>query len=217
MSLRYLTFDCYGTLIDWRKGIEENFKKFAKFKNSKGIDIFGEYVEIESKQEQDYITYKQILASSFLDLAHNLDLDPSQEVAQAFAISITSWPSFADTVPVLRSLGGKGLKRIILSNVDRELLENTITLNKLEVDGYITAEDVKSYKPQRGHWLQLLKQYGLTKDEVVHVAGSIYHDIVPAAKLGFRTIWVNRYNEPEPTEVKPTHSVRNLSEILNII
>ncbi len=217
MSVRYLTFDCYGTLIDWRMGLETNFRSCARLDNSADVDIFKRYQEIEASKEQGYSSYKEILESSFMELAHQLDLDPSKEDAKGFSESIKSWPPFEDTVSTLRSLGMKGYKRVILSNVDKDLLRGTIGQSGLDVDGYITAEDVKSYKPKETHWIRFLEQYGLEKDEVIHVAGSIYHDIAPASSLGFKTIWVNRYREPNEGNVLPNYEVENLSAILDAL
>ncbi len=217
MRTAYLTFDCYGTLIDWKKGIIDNFKTFAQFENSQNFDLFNDYVSLEAKNETGYSTYSQVLASTFLSLAHKLKLNPSEKDAYGFASSITKWPAFSDTRSALESLGKKGYKRVILSNVDRGLLEGTIRRSGLDVDGFITAEDVKSYKPRKDHWLELLKRYDISKDEVIHVAGSIYHDIIPATEIGFRTIWVNRYGERAPSKVVPTFSVNSLSEVLTIL
>ncbi|MEM0133813.1 MAG: haloacid dehalogenase type II [Thermoplasmatales archaeon] len=213
----YLTFDCYGTLIDWRKGIDDSFRKFAEMGNSQNADIFENYLRIESKKESSYSSYRDILAGTFLDLANLFGLSTSTEKARGFADSVASWPPFDDTVSSLTELGKKGYKRIILSNVDRDLLKETISTNKLEVDGYITAEDIKSYKPQEAHWLRMLDEFGIRKEEVIHIAGSIYHDIVPASRLGFRTIWVNRYQEKKPTSVKPDYTVSSLSDVLTLI
>jgi 2-haloalkanoic acid dehalogenase type II len=127
------------------------------------------------------------------------------------------WPAFSDTRSTLNELGLRGYRRIILSNVDRALLEETIEESGLDVDGYITAEDVRSYKPRKDHWLELLRRYDVSKDDVVHIAGSLYHDIIPASELGFKTIWVNRYGERQGPEAKPAISVRNLSEVLDIV
>lgn len=97
-----------------------------------------------------------------------------------------------------------------MSNIDKKLLEGTIDNSKLEVDGYVTADEVKSYNPRYSHWKELLSRYNLSKGEVLHIAGSVYHDIVPAATMGFRTVWVNRYDRPVPSNVNPTYVVSNL-------
>ena len=217
MREKYLTFDCYGTLIDWRKGIIENFRSFSHFTNTSDYDIFGRYVSLEAEEESGYSSYSEVLSSTFLKLARELDLKPSMVDAKAFARSIVKWPAFSDTRSTLNELGLRGYRRIILSNVDRALLEETIEESGLDVDGYITAEDVRSYKPRKDHWLELLRRYDVSKDDVVHIAGSLYHDIIPASELGFKTIWVNRYGEMPGPEAKPAISVRNLSEVLDIV
>ncbi len=217
MNVMYLTFDCYGTLIDWRTGLEANFRSYARLGSSVEVDIFKKYQEIEASKEHGYSSYREILESSFMELAHQLDIHPSNEDAKGFAESIKSWPSFEDTVSTLRSLGTKGYKRIILSNVDKDLLKGTISHSRLEVDGFITAEDVKSYKPKEAHWTRFLDQYGAGKGEVIHIAGSLYHDIIPSSRLGLKTIWVNRYGEPNEENIRPTYEVESLSEILDIL
>ena len=217
MKPNTLTFDCYGTLIDWKRGIVDNFRRFSRSGDSNDLDIFNMYVELESKNENDYSTYRQILSTTFLALAHQLKLNPTEEEAEKFADSISEWPAFEDTVSTLKILGENGFKRIILSNIDRSLLIGTIERSKMQVDGFITAEDVKSYKPQTGHWQELLKKYHLQREQVIHIAGSIYHDIIPASNMGFETIWVNRYKESPRDGVYPTHIVQSLSEILKIL
>jgi len=217
MKPNTLTFDCYGTLIDWKRGIVDNFNRFAHLDNSGTLNIFNMYVELEAKNEHNYSTYRQVLSTTFLALAHHLKLNPTEGEAEKFANSISEWPAFEDTVSTLRILGERGFKRIILSNIDRALLMGTIEESKMKVDGFITAEDVKSYKPQTRHWQELLKKYALQKEQVIHIAGSIYHDIIPASSMGFKTIWVNRYNESPRDDVKPTNVVRTLSEILEIL
>ena len=114
-------------------------------------------------------------------------------------------------------LGEMGFNRTILSNIDRALLRGTISNNGLEVDSFITAQDVRSYKPDKGHWLKFLRMTGANKEEVMHVANSIYHDIIPASELGIRTVWVNRYGEQPPTIAEPSFTITNLSELVGVL
>ncbi len=219
MTIKYLTFDCYGTLIDWKAGIISNFEKcFLKDKrSSQSAVIFRDYVALEAKEEKAYEAYKDILRDTSLKLAKNLGLEPSESAAKKFADSIKCWPAFEDTAPALKDLGRRGYKRVILSNVDRNLLKETIKNNHLEVDDFITAEDVKSYKPKKRHWMTFLKSYRAKKEEVLHVANSIYHDIVPANELGLKTVWANRYGEPLPKNVKPSYIIDRVSDLLDIL
>ncbi|MDE1852120.1 MAG: HAD hydrolase-like protein [Thaumarchaeota archaeon] len=125
------------------------------------------------------------------------------EAARRFAGSVPRWPPFGDTSKFLQEMGSRGYKRYILSNVDNDLLEETIGNNGLEVDGFVTAEEVGSYKPRTDHWLEFLRRTGARKDEVLHVAQSVFHDIMPTQQLGIDSVWVNRYQEPLPADASP--------------
>ena len=210
-GIRFLTFDCYGTLVEWRNGIESNFREF--FGGREG-EVFTKYVALEAGEENTYSSYKEILRNTSLRLAGELGFNPNPTSATKFADSITKWRAFPDSAPALKELGRKGYKRVILSNIDRDLLSETIRNNDLEVDGYITAQDVKSYKPAKNHWLRFFEEYGANKEEVLHVANSTYHDIIPATELGLRTVWVNRYNEDLAKDANPTYIVNGVSELL---
>ncbi len=218
-TIRFLTFDCYGTLIDWREGIETNFKKFFLEDEEQiaGLDIFRRYVALEANEEEAYKVYDDVLRDTSLRLAKNLGVDPSESAAEKFAKSITHWPAFEDTAPALKKLGRLGYRRVILSNIDRNLLTGTIRNSHLEVDGFITAQDVRSYKPAKKHWISFLRAFKVKRDEVLHVANSVYHDIIPANELGLKTVWVNRYRESLPRKVKPSYVVDKLSGLFEIL
>jgi len=218
-KIKYITFDCYGTLIDWKKGIEENFSKY--FSSSvRNEDIFSRYVTIEAREESNYKPYIQVLAETSILLADSLGIRVSEDDSRGplFASSITQWPPFPDTFNALKELGDLGYTRVILSNVDTELLKKTIENNLLEVDSFITAQQIGSYKPAEKHWLEFFERYGAEKGETIHVAGSMYHDIIPARKLGLKTVWVNRYGKKEqPTSNDPDWTVSSLSEVSTIL
>ncbi len=107
--------------------------------------------------------------------------------------------------------------KIILSNIDRDLLANTIANNRLEIDDFITAEDVGSYKPNKHHWRYFFEKFGVERGEVIHVANSIYHDITPANELGLTSVWVNRYHEKQPDKVKPSFTIERLTDLTDIL
>jgi FMN phosphatase YigB (HAD superfamily) len=113
-------------------------------------------------------------------------------------------------------LGKLGYKRVILSNIDRGTLKETIRKNSLDVDGYITAEDVGSYKPSFGHWNRFYEMYKVSKERTLHVAQSIYHDIIPCSKLAISTAWINRYSETNPLSVNPTYVFDDLRSLLTL-
>jgi 2-haloacid dehalogenase len=223
--IKYLTFDCYGTLIDWREGIETNFREC--FLGRLGVpptktrgSIFARYVSLEAQEESGttgYKSYKDVLEQTSTQLAKSLGLAFSGEPGKRFADSITRWHAFPDTAPTLNKLGQLGYKRTILSNIDRDLLQKTIRSNNLEVDDFITAQDVRSYKPSKGHWLEFFRRTGAKKEELLHVANSVYHDIIPAKEIGISTVWVNRYEDEPPTRVKPDFIVPDISELIEVL
>jgi len=218
-SITHLTFDCYGTLIDWRKGIESHLGEILRRKGLPlDVRIYPVYVKLEAEEEGgSYKKYTEVLAMGAQKVAAHFGLDLSEEEANNFAQSIPSWKPFDDTVKALRSLGSLGLERIILSNIDTDILRETIRKNQLDVDGYITAEEIGSYKPAVGHWTTFFERYKVEKSNVLHVAQSLFHDIIPATKLGLSTVWINRYDEIEPLEVGPSYTFRNLAELNNLL
>lgn len=117
----------------------------------------------------------------------------------------------------MKELGRRGCKRVILSNIDRDILKETILQNSLDVDGYITAEDVGSYKPSFGHWTRFFEVYKANKETTLHVAQSIYHDIIPCSKLAISTAWINRYSEANPPGINPTCVFRDLRSLMQLL
>lgn len=218
MKFRYLTFDCYGTLIDWKKGIEKELAAALGPIRVSGEELLDAYVSAEKEQETTYKKYRAVLADSAMALSGQLGANLSDRAARGFAASVPRWPAFPDTGKFLRDMGERGYRRFILSNVDNDLLEGTIRNNGLEVDGVVTAEEVGSYKPNPGHWRRFMEKTGASKEEVLHVAQSVFHDIVPTQALGISSAWVNRYREPMPTGATPlfvTDSLIHLGELLD--
>jgi len=210
----YLTFDCYGTLIDWRNGIESHLGELLR-KNglAPAAKVYPIYLKVEAEEEGNYRPYRDILTDSALRAAEHFRISITREEARSFAASVPSWTPFVDTVESLRQIGEKGYRRVILSNVDQDLLKGTISQNHLEVDGYVTAEDVGSYKPALEHWNRFFDEYKPTKDRTLHVAQSIFHDIRPASRIGIATAWINRYSDAKPADVNPTYVVPDLSAL----
>ncbi len=218
MRPTHLTFDCYGTLIDWRNGIEFHLGDLLR-KNglAPSVSVYPIYLKLEADEEGKYKPYKDILTDTALRVADHCKISITSEEARKFAASVPSWTPFVDTRESLREIGNRGYKRVIISNVDRDLLRGTIRQNRLEVDGYITAEDVGSYKPALGHWNRFFDEYEVTKNGTLHVAQSIYHDIRPASGIGLATAWINRYSDPKPSDVNPTFVAPDLRSLLKAL
>lgn len=217
MKYRYMTFDCYGTLIDWRSGIEAELRSALGDIRIGGQDLMNAYVTAELGEESTYKKYREVLRGSVTSLSGLLGVKVTEQGARRFAGSVPRWPAFPDTRKFLREMGSRGYRRYILSNVDNDLLEGTIKNNGLEVDGFVTAEQVGSYKPETRHWIEFMRRTGATKGEVLHVAQSLLHDIIPTQRLGIASAWVNRYGERLSSEAAPSmmsDSLEGLGEML---
>jgi 2-haloalkanoic acid dehalogenase type II len=218
MKFTHLTFDCYGTLVDWRKGIETHLGELLR-KNGlpSGVRVFPIYVKLEAEEEGQYKSYREVLKDTAVKVAEHLRVSIAEKEAKTFAASVPSWPPFSDTVESLKELGKRGCKRVILSNIDKDILKETILQNGLDVDGYITAEDVGSYKPSLGHWNRFFDVYRTSKESTLHVAQSIFHDIIPCSKLAISTAWINRYNEANPPGINPTYVFDDLKNLMSLL
>ena len=213
----HLTFDCYGTLIDWRTGIERELSRAVGSVKLPGPRLLAAYVESEKSQEATYRKYREILRDTVRSMSAVLGVAVTDAAAEEFASSVPRWPAFADTAEFLREMGSRGFKRYILSNVDNDLLEETIRRHGLEVDGFVTAEEVESYKPNPAHWTRFMERTGTQRGNVLHCAQSIYHDIIPTQSMGIPSAWVNRYNEKLAGGVGPSFicdSLENLARAL---
>lgn len=217
MTYRYLTFDCYGTLIDWKTGIERSLAAELGSRVEGREGLLGDYLQAERREEASYKKYREVLKGSFMAVSASLGVPPDEGGAASFADSLPRWPAFPDSVAFLKEMGSMGYARYILSNVDNDLLEETVRNAHLDVDGFVTAEELGSYKPAPRHWLEFLRRVGADKGSVLHVAQSVYHDIIPAQGLGIASAWVNRYSEPLPRGAAPwaiSDSLRNLKGVL---
>ena len=215
-----LTFDCYGTLIDWESGMKNTLRNLAKKRNlSFDIESLPQrYIEIELEIEhQGYRKYREVLELGVRRLFEEKGIILSSEEEKIFANSITTWPPFIETTAVLKKLKEK-YKIAILSNIDEDLIKHSIKVIGVEFDGVITAEQVKSYKPSHAHWKRMMEVFNIPKGNVLHVAASYVHDIVPAKELGFRAAWINRKNERPKGNIKPDYEFRDLSSLeVNVI
>jgi 2-haloalkanoic acid dehalogenase type II len=217
VKFTHLTFDCYGTLVDWRKGIETHLGELLRSNGlPSGVNVFPLYVKLEAEEEGQYKSYREILRDTAIKVAEHLKVSIGENEAKMFAASVPSWPAFSDTVESLEMLGKRGYKRVILSNIDKDILKETILRNSLDVDGYITAEDVGSYKPSPEHWNRFFEMYKASKETTLHVAQSVLHDVIPCSKLAISTAWINRYNEAAPQGINPTYVFDDLRSLLKL-
>ena len=191
-----LTFDCYGTLIDWESGILESLRPvFAnhhiELVADKALELYGG-LEVEAERG-DYIEYKAVLRQVLEGFGSRLGFVPTQTELQRFSESVKDWPAFPDSARALKLLKRK-YKLAIISNIDDDLFAFSARRLQTAFDWVITAQQVKSYKPSMNNFLVAFERIGLPRGKLLHVAQSLFHDIVPARALGLSTVWVNRRN-----------------------
>jgi 2-haloacid dehalogenase len=189
-----LTFDCYGTLIDWETGMLVALRSLLtaheiQLSENEILELFANF---ESNLELgEYRLYKDVLRGVVQRFGEQFGFTPTPFELNALADSIKEWQPFSDTVEALKMLKQR-FKLAIISNVDDDLFAYTAKHLQVEFDWVVTAEQVKSYKPSERNFQVALEKIGLPSEKILHVASSIYHDIVPANSLGLSTAWVNR-------------------------
>jgi 2-haloacid dehalogenase len=193
---RWLTFDCFGTLIDWRHGIRTTGELLFP---GRGADFLDAYVPAEVEVEADgpFRRYRAVLAEATRRVARKLDLDLKSDDATALVSTIPYWPPFADVGPALSAVRKDGWKLALLTNCDRDIIALTQLRLPVPFDAVVTAEDVSAYKPDPAHFRLFQSTFGASADAWIHVAQSYFHDIRPTSELGITRIWVNRQGEPD--------------------
>ena len=226
-----LSFDCYGTLIDWEAGIGSVLRDWA---DRRGLEMTTEdllvaYASQEAEAARNHPTdpYPSILSRAMRTLGRELDTEVSFDDSHALATSVPQWPAFPDSTDALQRLA-KHFKLIIVSNIDNESF--AASNDKLDVtfDAIITAEDVGSYKPAPAHFEALdhrVDTMGIPRDRLLHVAQSLFHDHVPAKGRGMTTVWINRRHAdpgwgatPDPqAEVTPDWTFTSMAEFADAV
>jgi len=218
-EIRFVTFDVYGTLIDWEEGA---FQAFAKEAERDGYTIAkDELVPLFLHHQRDimggsYELYAEVLRRVAIAVAKDLGWPLESSRAQFLPDSVHRWRPFKETVAALKK-ASKTKSTGLISNVDDKLLGQTRRHFGLDFDLVVTAQQVRSYKPDPAHFKECERRIG-SKKGWVHIASSHYHDIDPCAKLKVPTIWVNRTGQAlEAGAKKPTEEVANLKEAMKLV
>jgi 2-haloacid dehalogenase len=192
-----LTFDCYGTLIDWESGIWNALAPLArkaKLGREAALEAFS-LVETDQERATPSLKYSSLLKTVHAHLANDWGVDAKAEDHEIFGHAVPDWPAFADSAAALKYLK-KHYKLVILSNVDRKSFAASNKKLGVTFDAIYTAEDIGSYKPDARNFDYLLKHLkrdlGVSKDEILHTAQSLHHDHVPATKAGLARCWIDR-------------------------
>lgn len=214
--IKWLTFDCYGTLIDWEAGVAAAL--LPRLPGSVDRAQFtATYIEVEAEVEREsYRRYRDVLDLASRRLLARYGSPLADDAISPLSNSLQRWPPFAEVPAALAQLRQAGYRLAILSNVDRDLIAQSVKLLGLAPDCIVTAEDVGSYKPATGHWRRFERDTGAGPSDTVHIAASQYHDIRTATELGYRTIWIDRKDEPL---VGPAPTVRrvDLADIAAVV
>ncbi|MDE0389919.1 MAG: HAD-IA family hydrolase [Rhodospirillales bacterium] len=220
-AFRAFTFDCYGTLIDWEQGMLRALRTLA------GIDGDDEALlaafarhEHTIQEQNPAMRYPDVLSHACKAIAADFDQAATDEQAAAFGASIADWPPFPDSVEALAYLREHGLL-MVLSNVDRASFAHSAKRLGDPFHAVVTAEDVGSYKPAPAHFERakvLLAEEGIAPGEVLHVAQSLFHDVVPGRAAGLSTCWIDRRagrpgGATPPVDVEPDITFTDLASL----
>ena len=196
MADLWLTFDCFGTLIDWRHGIRTTGELLFPGHGAAFLDAYIA-LEAEVESEGSFKRYRAVLTETTRRAAKQLDLELKPDDATALVSTIPHWPPFGDVGPALGELRRDGWKLALLTNCDRDIIALTQRRLPAAFDAVVTAEDVSAYKPSPAHFRLFQSTFGSSAGAWIHVAQSYFHDIRPTHELGITRIWVNRQGEKD--------------------
>jgi 2-haloacid dehalogenase len=220
-----LTFDCYGTLIDWEAGIVAGLQPILR---RHGVDLDDErlletYAKFEAAAESGpYQTYRAILGLCLDGFGARHGFTPDAAERTGFVASVGDWPAFPDSAEALAALQ-RCFKLAILSNIDDDLFALSNRRLGVTFDTIITAQQVQSYKPGLAHFHEALRRLGRPKERLLHVAQSLFHDHAPAKQLGLDTVWVNRrhakpgFGATPPAEARPDLEVPDMRGVVQAL
>jgi 2-haloacid dehalogenase len=218
-----LSFDCYGTLIDWEGGIARALQPVLA---AHGVELdAGRLIELYAEAEAaaeagPYRRYREVLRTVAAAIAARLGFELSAAERDVLPDSLQDWPPFPDTVEALRALKRR-YRLAVVSNVDDDLFAGTARQLGVELDWLITAQQAGSYKPSRNNFLLARRVMGVESGRQLHVAQSLYHDILPANALGIDCVWVNRKGArhgvgPETAGARPDLEVPDLATLARL-
>jgi len=214
---RWATFDCYGTLIDWERGIGDALATL--WPEGDRVELLARYHEIEPRvQAGSSLPYREVMARALQGIAEREGLELRPTDREVLAEALPAWPEFPEVRGALDDLVAGGWRLAILSNTDPDLLAASILSMGVRPDLAITATEAGSYKPAHGHWKVFRERSGADPTRHVHVGASPFHDIAPAAELGVPAVGINRLDEesdlPRAAELPDLSGLRGVLDEL---
>lgn len=212
---RWATFDCYGTLIDWMGGIRTALAEVWPDEDAERLLQRYHELEPEVQAADPTLPYREVMRAVLLRIAEDEGLALAEGEQYALAESLPSWRPFPEVPGALAEVRGRDFRVVILSNTDPDLLAASIERIGVEIDDAITAAEAGSYKPAAGHWERFLERHSVEPKQHVHVGASLYHDIEPAARMGMKTVWINRLHEE--SDLSRTAELPDLSRLPDVL
>lgn len=206
-----LTFDCYGTLIDWEAGILAGLRPVLAARGVQPPDdeLLGVFAGFESAAEAGpYLRYRAILADCLRKIGANYGVEPNEAEVAGFADSVGDWPAFPDSTAALERLHER-FRLGVITNCDDDLFARSAVRLEMTFDWVVTAQAVGSYKPDPRNFDVAFERIGLPRERILHVAQSLFHDHVAAKRLGLTTVWIDRrhdrpgFGATPPADVTP--------------
>jgi 2-haloacid dehalogenase len=213
-----LTFDCYGTLIDWERGLLTALRRALPELASVGDDeLLERYARHEAAAEDGpYLSYRGVLAAGLRGVAADSSVDVADVVVERFAESVGDWPAFPDSTEALTRLAGR-FRLGVITNCDTDLFAASHERLGVELDWIVTAEMARSYKPSLANFELAFSVIPVARERILHVAQSLFHDHVPAQQLGLATVWIDRRGDREgfgatpPADARPDATFPSMS------
>lgn len=215
-----ITFDCYGTLIDWESAIQQFFQQRLAAKQVEGVDAralqrYWEEIQFGYIQQQ-YRPYRQVLRDTMRMAFEAFHLPYEEADVEEFAQSMGKWKPFADTRDAILELQ-RFVKVVLITNTDDVIIRETEQTIGVQFDEIITAQQAGAYKPSHKGFLLARERLGLSVPEIWHAGFGFKYDVVPAHELGYTTVWVNRQGEARPLAVKETFLVGDMQTLVYLV
>ncbi len=216
MADKWLTFDCYGTVADWNTGMSGALAAIDGPDASRLLAAYHQ-AELELEAGPGWRPYREVLTAGLVTAAGREDVALTHGDEDAFVRAWPRMPVFDDAGPALGALAGQGWRLAFLTNCDDDLFATTLPRIPAPVDLWVTAEEVHSYKPDLAHFRKFAEKTGATKANWIHVANSWVHDMMPAARMGLRSVWVDRDLTGHPAKLadRRVTSMRRLPEAVS--
>jgi 2-haloacid dehalogenase len=215
--VRWATFDCYGTLVDWNGGIREQLERLLDGDGARLLERYHEH-EPRIQAERPAESYREVMALTLEHVAADEGKDLATEERDALGRSLPGWPVFEEVPEALNEVRERGWRLAILSNTDRDFIEVSMEAIGVPFELAIVASEIGSYKPAHGHWQAFFERTGADRESHIHVAASLFHDIAPARELGLACVWINRLDEsPDPEPDAELPDLGGLAQVLDSI